>query len=233
MELGGGNAQRAFNYEEEERGALRGYRSMVAPFALARATYRPFAHAACRLPAGFGIRLGFERTFGITSDLAGQELDTEALAFEAQLEQEFRFGPISLTPRSGFVYRYFHVEENFLPDPQYRLIGLGLEGGLRLGPFLAELGWAARFVLDAGALQSANWFPEATGFGWLAEARLGGSPTRWFDAFALGEYESYSFDLNATGADSYPNGVAKGSYDRHLRLGIGVRFNVPSRAGAK
>jgi len=104
---------------------------------------------------------------------------------------------------------------------------------LRLGPFLAELGWAARFVLDAGSLQSADWFPKATGFGWLAEARLGGSPTAWLDAFALGEYESYSFDLHATGSGTYPNGVAKGSYDRHLRLGVGIRFNVPGRPGAK
>jgi hypothetical protein len=233
LELSGGNAQRAFDYEEEERGALRGYRLQYAPYAAARATYRPFAHRACGLASGFGVRLGFERLFGVTSELAGQELDTAAFAYEAALELDVRFGPVSLTPRSGFVHRDFRVEKNFTPDPKYELIALGLEGGLRLGPFLAELGWAARFVLGAGPLQTADWFPQATGFGWLAEARLGGAPTTWLDAFALGEYESYSFDLDATGSGAYPNGVAKSSYDRYLRLGIGVRFNVPGRPSAR
>jgi hypothetical protein len=233
VELHGGVTQRAFNFTEEQRGALRGYQLKYAPYGAARATYRPWAHRACGLASGFGIRAGYEQTFAVQSTLADQTLGTRAFAFESQVEFEFPIGIFTLTPRAGFVYRHFELTGNYVPDPRYNLVALGLEGGLRAGFFLLELGWAARIVLDAGSLQSADWFPGASGFGWQGEARIGAAPTRWLDAFVLGEYESYSFDLNPSAPGQYPFGVAQGSYDRYLRVGIGVRFNVPSRAAAK
>ena len=233
LELHGGVTQRAFNFIEEERGALRGYQLKYAPYGAARATYRPWAHRACGLPSGFGIRAGYEQTFGAQSTLADQTLDTRAFAFEAQLEFEFPIGIFALTPRAGFVYRHFELTGNYVPDPQYKLVALGLDGGLRAGFFLLELGGSARLVLDAGSLQSDDWFPGASGFGWQGEARIGVAPTSWLDAFVLGEYESYSFDLNPSAPGEYPFGVAQSSYDRYLRLGIGVRFNIPSRTSTK
>jgi hypothetical protein len=87
-------------------------------------------------------------------------------------------------------------------------------------------------VLDAGELQSDDWFSDATGFGFQGEARLGMAPTAWLDVYALGEYESYAFDLHPSSSGG-PHGFASGSYDRYLRLGLGVRFNVPAHAGVK
>jgi cell division septation protein DedD len=230
-----GITQRAFNWVDEAFGSpLRGYRSSNVPYGALRATYRPFAHAACGFPSRLGMRVGYERAFGIHSTLGGQELDTLAFAFEAQVELEVPLGPFFfVTPRTDFVYRHFQVGGSYTADPRYMLWALGLDGGVRLGPFLAELGWSARFVLDAGSLQAADWFPNATGFGWQGEARLGAAPLPWLDAFALAEYESYSFDLHTTEPGTYPNGIAAGSYDRYLRLGIGARFYIPARAEKK
>ena len=42
-----------------------------------------FAHSTCALESGLGVRLGYERAFGVTSVVGGQELDTLAFAFEA------------------------------------------------------------------------------------------------------------------------------------------------------
>jgi hypothetical protein len=226
-ELHGGVAQRSFNFVEEERGALRGYRLKYAPYASGRATYRPWAHGTCRLPAGFGVRLGYEQIFGIQSTLAEQSLDAFAFAFQSELEFRFPIDVVTLTPHTGFGYRHFQLDGNYLPDPRYKMLVLGLDGGLRAGIFLFELGGAAHFVLDAGSLQSSSWFPNATGFGWQGEGRIGVAPLPWLDVFGLAEYESYTFDLHPTEAGA--RGVAGGSYDRYLRFGLGARFNVPTR----
>jgi hypothetical protein len=228
-----GTTQRSFNWVDEQRGPLRGYRLQYAPYGALRGTYRPFAHSGCGLSSGLGVRLGYEHAFGVTSTLGGQELDTTAFAFEAQLELKIPIGPLFVTPRTGFAYRHFQVESGYAPDPRYRLWAAGLDAGMKLGVFLAELGGSARFVLDAGSLQSADWFPHATGFGWQGEARIGVAPVAWFDAFALGEYESYSFDLHTTEPATYPNGVAARSYDRYLRVGVGARFYIPGRVEKK
>jgi hypothetical protein len=177
------------------------------------------------------VRLGYEHTLGINSRVGGQELGTLAFAFESQVEFKYPVGPLSFTPRTGFVYRHFELASNLVPDPHYKLVALGLDGGVRVAWFLLELGWSARFVLDAGSLQTPDWFPNASGFGYQAEGRIGAAPTRWLDAFALVEFESYSFDLDATAEG--PNGLATGSYDRYLRVGAGLRFNIPARAGAR
>ena len=231
VELGGGVAQRQFNWVGELSGPLRGYRLKHAPFTSARGTYRPLAHRACSKASGLGVRLGYEHTLGIDSAVGGQQLDSLAFAFESQVEFKYPIGPLSFTPRTGFVYRHFELASNLVPDPSYKLVALGLDGGVRVAWFLVELGWSARFVVDAGSLQSPDWFPNARGFGYLAEGRIGAAPTRWLDAFALVEYESYAFDLNARVAG--PAGLATGSYDRYLRVGVGVRFNIPSRTVAR
>jgi hypothetical protein len=233
LDLALGATQRAFNWVDEVRGPLRGFDMNYAPYGTLRAAYRPFAHSRCGFMSGFGVRLGYERAFGITSTLGQQALDTLAFAFEGQVELKIPFSVFFVTPRTGFVYRQFQVAGNYTPDPRYKLWALGLDAGMRLGVFLTELGGSARFVLDAGSLQSADWFPEATGFGWQAEARIGAAPLAWLDAYALVEYESYSFDLNPTATGAYPNGVATGSYDRYLRFGLGARFYFPGRTSAK
>jgi hypothetical protein len=61
----------------------------------------PWAHSGCELSSGFGIRAGYERTFGVTSALAERELETTAFAYEAQLEFEFPLALFSVTPRAA------------------------------------------------------------------------------------------------------------------------------------
>ncbi|HEX6277506.1 MAG TPA: hypothetical protein VFZ53_30895, partial [Polyangiaceae bacterium] len=152
VELHGGVAQRSFNFVEEESGALRGYRLKYAPYASGRATYRPLSHRTCGMGSGFGVRLGYERIFGIQSSLADESLDALAYAFRSELEFEFRLDAVSITPHAGFAYRHFELDGNYVPDPRYKMLALGLDAGLRAGIFLFELGVAANVILDAGSL---------------------------------------------------------------------------------
>ncbi|HEX6278074.1 MAG TPA: hypothetical protein VFZ53_33750, partial [Polyangiaceae bacterium] len=191
----------------------------------------PLSHRTCGIGSGFGVRLGYERIFGIQSRLADESLDALAYAFQSELEFEFRFDAVSITPHAGFACRHFELDGNYVPDPSYKMLTLGLDAGLRAGIFLFELGVAAHVMLDAGSLQSSDWFPNATGFGWQGEGRLGVAPLPWLDIFGLAEYEPYAFDLHPE--KSGKKGVAQGSYDRYLRFGLGVRFDVPARRTAK
>lgn len=228
-EAASGVVQRWFDFEGERQAALRGYRLRYAPFVHTRATYRPFAHARCDLPAKLGVHAGYEQALGIESTLGGVPLDTTAFAYEVAVELELELGRFAVTPRAGFAYRHFELEGGFVPDAEYDMLAMGLDGSFRLDWFLAELGWRAHVVLDAGPLESAEWFPHAGGFGHRARLLAGGSPTSWLDAFALAELEAYSFSLHPDRPGTYPLGRADSSYDRYLRLGVGVRFIVPER----
>jgi hypothetical protein len=233
LEAEGGFTNRNFNYTEEESGALRGYRLSGAAYAAAGAAFRPWALSACKFGSGFGVRLRFERLIGAQSTLAKQELHTTGFAYRAEVDFKIPVSLFTFTPHGGFLYREFLLGGNFAPDPQYKVVPLGLDVGFRAAWFFVEAGGAWHFVLDAGSLQGENWFPHAKGQGYQFEGRLGGAITKWLDLFLLAEWESYRFDLEAAPPGAYPNGIAQGSYDKYLRLGGGTRFFLPEHRRRK
>jgi hypothetical protein len=228
----GGAMTRNFDYENERSGALRGYALDRSPIAMLEVTGYPGALASCGLASGIGLRLGYEQLFGATSRIVDQELDTSGNAARAELVFRLPIGPVSVEPAAGYYRRRFAVERDYVPDVTYRAVGGGLKLDLRLGLFIAEARGTARFVFDSGQLESAGWFPGASGLGFDASGLIGLAPLDWLDVFVSGYVERYAFDLNQTepaartAAPFRANGVADRAHDHFTAFALGVRFRL-------
>jgi hypothetical protein len=226
---------RSFEYENERGGATRNYTLKRAANAALELSAYPLAFNRCTFASGLGVNLGFEPMLPVTSRVADQELDTHSTASHAELIFRILVGPVSIEPGFGYARRRFDVERSYVPDVLYQALRPRLKLGLRLGPFVAEAGGGARFVLGAGQLASDAWFPAASGLGFDAFAALGVAPTRWFDILIGGRAERYRFDLNlpeptpGAGPPSRPNGLADAAHDHFLGAWLGVRVNLSRR----
>src|SRR6185369_8686004 len=106
-----------------------------------------------------------------SSTLAGRRLPTAASAYQAMLVARLPVGPVTLRPSAGVVWRRYSVGGDVVPDVSYMLAGAGLEAALKVRFVVVELGGAVRWVLAAGELTSAAWFPASTAIDYAAAAR--------------------------------------------------------------
>lgn len=225
--LGGGVLRRTFDYERERQGALRGYHLDRSPTIGVNATVFPLATRGCGLPARLGLDLGYDRVVGAQSSLAGQNLDTAGSAFFVDAVLPLRLPPLTLTPRLGYHRRVFRLGGDFVPDADHQAARVGLAIGVEARPVFAELGGALRFVLDAGELQAPRYYPNAQGWGYAVDLRLGVALTDFLRLVASAWLEQTQFTLNATGPGPYPNGIADGAYDRYLGASLALRAELP------
>jgi hypothetical protein len=226
LELGGGVFLRRFNYTDEQRGALRAYNLQRAPVGLGELTFYPFALDSCGAASAIGVRVGYEYMRPLTSHLEDRPLPTTASAYHGELVLRIRLGALTLKPSAGYFGRSYTVDGDVVPSVAYRSVGGGLEAGLKLGVLLIELGAGGRWVLDAGQLQSASWFPQATGLAATGRARLGLALGPRIDLLATVDAEYYSFRFNIVAGGAYPNGVASGAYDIYLHGLLALRFHL-------
>ena len=226
IDVSGGTHSRWFDWNEEQRGALRGYKLQPVPQAGVGLLVFPFSHRRCGVASGLGFGLEHEQLLGVRSELAGRTLKTLGFASHGDLLLRFQLGPVRVEPRVGYAGQYFEIEDDLVPDAGYHGLRFGLELGLKWSFFLLEVAGGYRMPLLVGELASSSWFPEAKGFGYDASARIGFSAPDWFDVLGAAEFGEYSFALNASGAGAYPHGVASSAFDRYLRTSLLLRFHL-------
>ena len=222
LELGGGAQGRNFNYVHEQRGALRGYHANPAPMLRGELGLYPLVSASCRVSGG--VAFGYDRLLKVESQLAGRALPTTGFGGHAEFVLRLSLGPLTLEPGLGYSDRHFAINGGFIPDVSYHALRARLRADLALGPFLIELRGGGRLPLDAGRLDNGDWFPNARGIGYDAEARLGVRFVDWLDLLVGARLEFYSFNLHASTDGPYPHGVAQGSYDRFIDGALSLRF---------
>ena len=135
---------------------MRGYASNRPPSRRVDATVLySIRGAQCGFSVALGLRVGYERMAPVTSQLADQRLDTESLAYQAEVLLPISFGAVALQPGVGYFARRYAVAGDVVPLADYR------SAGATLGrvPFHY---WAR---VDAGArLASRGHLKRATGF---------------------------------------------------------------------
>lgn len=231
VDVGGGVLLRAFDYRDEQRGALRAYYLRRAPVGRGEATVYPFARC-CGRPSAFGLRAHYERMSDLQSKLADRSLATSAWAWSAELLARIALGRRwVLSPAAGYYVHSFTVAGDVVPRIANHSWGGAVEARLRLATLVLELGVGVHRVINTEQLQSATWFPGLTGMTYTGQLRLGAALTDWLEVMvgAYGEYASFNFHIQETGA--YPNGVAAGAYDAYLTglLSVRVRWPAPGR----
>jgi len=229
---GAGVMARRFNYRAEQRGALRGYSLFRAPVGRIEGTLYPFAGGRCRVSTGFGLRAAYERMGPVSSQLANRELGTQGSAYQVELVLRMVSGRLTLQPALGFLARQYRVDGDVVPTADYRAVGGGLDAELR-GRYLAiALGASARWIMGAGTLGNADWFPNWTGYAASGHAQVSVAAADWMDLVLGGaaEYELFNFAIDRNAPS--PNGVAGGAYDLYLQGTLSVRFRL-GRGGRK
>jgi len=233
LEAAGGILRRTFDYTNEQSGALRGFRMPGEPMARLDATFFPWALSRCRFSSGLGISAGFETASGAQAQLAGRSLTHVTFGTRGELLLRIPLGTAWLTPRLGYAGRRFLVQGDFVPDIDAHAVGGGLDFGLRAGIFVGELGGSMRAALAAGQIRGDEWFPDSSALGYDAGLQLGLGVTRWLDVLVGGRFEYWVYQLDTTTGNPSANGVADSATDAYLRGELGLRFNVPSHAGAR
>ncbi len=215
---------RRFNYQNEQRGALRGYTLLRAPIARVEGTLYPFGGGPCTLLAGLGVRLAYEEQAPVDAKLAGRSLSTSAHAYQAELVLRIVRGRVTWLPAVGYFARHYSVETGVIPTADYSSVGARLDVGLRLKLLTFELGVGGRRPLSVGTLQDSDWFPGLSAYTITGRAQIGLAVNDWIDILVGGslEYDMLNFHIVAGG--SYPNGVASGAYDLYLQGLLSARF---------
>ena len=232
--VGGGMAMRWYDYEDEQRGALRGYTLKAAPELSVRNTLNPFSPQRCNVLSGLGLTLEYARVVSVRSRVGGRNLGTTAGREGAELQFRIPFEGLTFTPSAGYVGQHFWVDDDVVPDVDYFALSCGADLAARDRWLVVEGGARYLHLLGVGELGSNRWFPELTGRGYQLSGALGMVPLEWFEVLAGLRYAAYQHDINARDEGLlYPNGVAQGIRDEYLSTEIAVRFYARSGQSAR
>ncbi len=221
---------------------LNTYELPLGPALLVDIRFYPGAFFAEGIAANIGLGARFEQGFATRSIYA------ENTAQETELEtsmQEIRVGPrfrIPLNPHEVGVsveygihkFRLAGDEDGttnpafpLVPDTDYRLIRPGVDARFRFSEFMVGLSAAPRILLSMSELDSAVWFPGASGMGFDFGLILGYSIIPSLDVVAGVDYVRYGFDFNAIPANNPV--VAGGATDTYLSGFLGLAFRLAGK----
>lgn len=223
--------KRSLDYQGEEPGPLRGYRSTVIPAVGGALELRPLSHqhGNCRGLAGLGLRASGSYLLAPRSRLAGEEVASRA--WEAAVDLEYRASAsiVWAAPFSGFRAREFAIERDLVVDTALRAWRAGLSVGLNAASFRLELHGALELALSTPELASARWFPHAKGLGVDAGGSVAWAVKPQLEILSGASLVAYRFDLRPGEPGSYENGVAQRAVDSYFSAFLGLRWLVDSR----
>lgn len=231
--FGVGVFSRQLNWVDDLFGQLAGYELGAAPALRIDAQWFPGAHVAKTGPARWvGLEVEAELPFGVESNRDGQSFPTAASAWRfglvGRLPLDFFEGQLSL----GYSERRFHVEESAegfeipdLPEVRYQTFGARLAAAVRIFDrvdLVGRAGWG--FMLDAGPIGRANWFPRSSSHTASAGGTLKVDIINQLGAFARFDWHGAFFDFNSEPGDAR---VAGGAADHYYMGVLGVAFAAP------
>ncbi|MFN7133059.1 MAG: hypothetical protein ACK4N5_13355 [Myxococcales bacterium] len=200
----------------------------MAPSPFVSAALFPGGTLVKGLPKQLGIAASFEHTVGVSSVSTGQNgtvvFPTRAHALQLDLLCRFVLPRWELTARGGYGWRSFAISDAGavskprIPSVSYDHLSLGGQARFRLSDrvFLSANA-GARKIVGAGELESAAYFPGASGFGVTAGAGVG---------FVVGPVETrLGFDLERYMLALDPlNSAASEATDQYLGFSLAAAF---------
>lgn len=223
---------RDYRYSDDLFGSLRSYQLGVAPAAFIALRWYPVAHASDGPLSHVGLVGGYEQGFALKSQVeGGEELSTTMRQWYAGLRYRVPVDRHEVGVEASYGRHTFTIEDDpaapLIPDVQYRFIRLGLDGRVRVAQVLigAQLGY--RILTGSGQLESAAWFPRASGGGLDAGFMAGYELTRGIALVAGFDFRRYFFSLEPQPGDPW---IAGGAVDEYLSGWGGFAFRIPGDA---
>ena len=224
---------RSLSWNEDLIGNLRDYTLAFGPGIQTKFQYFPGAHFTSGIGAQFGIDFEWQRLFDFDSTRDdGLRFPTEAQQFLVGLRWRYPAGRWEPTIIADYGVHKFEfgvagppTTPAGIPGVKYDFVRAG--AGFRVGAgkdenFIVVFNGAYRYLLSAGGIESAQWFPEAKGNGIDALLMFGYGLPKGFELRLGLEYRRYWFDLNPVPPD--PPYVAGGALDQYWGLSIGAAW---------
>lgn len=228
---------RDFTYNDDIHERLRAYNLDAGPAIAFQMRWYPGAHFTSGFASMIGLDLSYERAFGIDSvrglrDGDSYKYPTNAQAFFFGLRGRYLLGDQEFSAVVGYGGHSFTVEPGEavpgrsnipeIPRARYRFLRLGLEarlapvGGLRVTARAAYLP-----ILDAGGVESAEWFPRADISGAEVEGLIGYELDVGLEIWVGVELRRYWYDMHPEPLDPW---IAGGAVDQYVGYELGLTW---------
>lgn len=234
---------RELTYVQDVNANLRPYSLGLAPAAFVEGGWYPGAHFSRGVAAVIGVVGDFTRSIATTSAVSGRATYTTTLqAFSAGLRGRFSLGRSEIglsacagrqefsvagdTEEGAATAGGAPVTRGYVPDVAYTYVRPGLDFRIALGDLGVGLRGGYRFVIDAGEIQRAEWFPKATvsagDLGLFVEYALPGG----FFTRIGGDVHRYAYDMHSSPNDLRTRDVAGGAVDQYLAAYAAVAWRA-------
>jgi hypothetical protein len=237
---------RHFSYNQDVNANLRPYKLGVAPSLFGSIAWYPAAHFTGGVAAHIGIVGDIEQSVATSSalDPSGTKYATSLNAYSVGLRGRIPFDPHELGISLRYGRQAFNiagdvdpnatvatgvtVKRDLLPDVAYQYLSPAIDARFGFGAFGIGAHVAYRFVLSAGDIKSAAWFPAATvtalDAGLFATYEI--VPT--LHALIGFDVRRYGFDMHSSPSDlAKDHDVAGGAVDQYLAGFLGVEWRLP------
>ena len=221
------------SYDRLTTGNLRPYHAsfVFAPrFELEGYPLAPFFHGWVR---GVGIELAYQWAVGLSSSLAGGGPSFPTHYHQFDLAAKLRWRPFAknaliIEPLAGLRLSGFNIEQTDgqviagVPDLAYNGLRVGI--GAEYPVWRLNLYGRASFLplLSAGKIESANFFPSGSLYGWEIEAGAGYPFLKHFEARASFEFTRYHYNFNTAPGDVFQ---ASGAVSRYVGARVMLRYS--------
>jgi hypothetical protein len=226
-ELHAGAAGRDFGYRAQITRGPRSYSLTAAPRAGLSVEVYPLAQTSLAVVRDLGLVAGYDRSFGISSKLAGQpSLDSTWYSYKIGLRGRQRVGSSAVVGlegayvRDSFTFRGDDpVAVAQAPSVDYAALRVALDGRIDAGlfGFVASAGY--QHVTDVGGVGQS--FPHAQAAGVDAEVGVSARVATGLEARLRFAYTRYFFDLAPEAGDA---NVAGGALDQMFGVKAGLAF---------
>lgn len=239
--------RRDLRYAQDVNQNLRKYGLPMGPAAFARVAWYPAAHFTSGFVSNLGITGAYEQSFAASSELesGGQSYSTTLRAWSAGLRLRLPFS----SHEAGVGLRYgaqsFTVDgdrdpsasgptgspltRDYVPDVSYKYVRPSADVRLGFGPVTVGASAGVRFVTGTGALESQQWFPDASVL--AMDAELFGGYAILEDLYAIVGVgvQRYGIDMNSKPEDlNQGRDVAGGAVDQYLSIHTGIEWRPGS-----
>lgn len=220
---------RRFFYTDNFKDRLRTYDMGLAPAPFADAEWYPGGDAIGSPSAHLGLVGHFEKSMGWTSKRAsGERFDTSGHEWQLGVRGRMPVLPHQIGASLTYGNQAFEVDDDprspLVPDVSYKFLRLGFDARARFDEFSLGGHLAYRFILDAGAVESDEWFPRTSVGGLDLGAFVGYGLADEFDILAGVDYRRYFYTLNPEPGDRR---VAGGALDQFVSLWLGLGYRIP------